>query len=231
MKTTNHTSKLASPAALLAAAALGLLPFFAGCTATENHVIATTATVIGVELSQSPTTTSPQAKLGYNRAEFAYVPTNRNVKKDESSATGAEQSADVIMELRYDGIFSNTGGIYQRLAVGSNAVKQRGAAYMFARDNKGEIKPETAAAIEKALDDGAVLDVDQNRRRDKLRQAYEKTKSDKPDSIGKFDEAVAPGFASFTAFLIGNPTAEQITVARTKLEADADIKKILSEIK
>ena len=56
--------------------------------------------------------------------------------------------ADVLMELKFSNIFSiNTSGIYQRLAIGKTAVSQQGAAYMFARDQKGNLDPETAKAI------------------------------------------------------------------------------------
>ncbi len=122
----------------------------AGC-ATDS-VIATTATVIGVELSENPATHVPVAKLGYNRAEFAYVPTNRS---DESPGkrSGAPEVADVIMELKYAGIFSwgKEGGIYLRLAVEPNAVKQPGAAYIFARDAGGAIEAEAARSIGEAF--------------------------------------------------------------------------------
>jgi hypothetical protein len=43
-----------------------------------------------------------------------------------------------------------TSGIYQRLAVGSTAVTQPGAAFMFAKGAGGELDPQTAAAVEKA---------------------------------------------------------------------------------
>ena len=107
----------------------------------ENHVLATTGTIIGVEIAQNPANAgTPHAKLGYNRSEFAYVPTNRQ-KKEDGTASGAEESTDVIMELKYSGLFSfgSDGGIYQRLAVGKNAVASPGAAVMFLRANDGTV--------------------------------------------------------------------------------------------
>jgi hypothetical protein len=134
-----------------------------GCAATKDHyVIAATGTVIGVEIAQNPVNQSPQAKLGYNRSELAIVPTNRGLcvwnnttSKWECSGPGpqgsggAKDSTDVLMELRYGGIFSLGVGsvIYQRLAVGSTAVKQPGAAFMFAKDAQGSIDNDVAGAV------------------------------------------------------------------------------------
>lgn len=123
-----------------------------GCTETKHVVIAATETTIGVNLSQSPATSSPQAKLGYNRAEIALVPSNRNMGTDSkgSLGNGAPDVPDVMMELRYGGIFDvgSSSGIYQRLAVGNTAVKQPGASLMFAKDNAGTVSAESAKALE-----------------------------------------------------------------------------------
>lgn len=122
-----------------------------GCGEKQGYsVLAATGTVIGVEVSQNPATQSPQAKLGYNRGELAFVPTNRNGGKDAGgSHNGARDSANVLMELRYGGIFDlgESSGIYQRLAVGDIAVAQQGAAVMFAKDADGSIKSEAASAL------------------------------------------------------------------------------------
>jgi hypothetical protein len=127
--------------------------FLSGCEKQGYSVLAATGTVIGVEVSQNPATQSPQAKLGYNRAELAFVPTNRSGNKDATGyKNGATDTGEVIMELRYGGIFDTGGssGIYQRLAVGKTAVQQPGAKYMFAKDEDGTLSPEVAKAI--ALD-------------------------------------------------------------------------------
>ena len=60
------------------------------------------------------------------------------------------------MELRFSNIFSGIfnpdyGGIYERLAVGETAVEQPGAAFMFARDQKGGIGSSTASEIAKSF--------------------------------------------------------------------------------
>jgi hypothetical protein len=125
-------------------------------------VLAVTGTNIGVDISQNPATQSPQAKLGYQRTELAIVPTNRstqadpfstNAGKDSASHGGAKDVANVIMELRYGGIFDTgpSSGIYQRLAVGTEAVRQPGASLMFAKDVDGKISNDTANAL-KALE-------------------------------------------------------------------------------
>lgn len=121
-----------------------------GCAETSHSIIAATETTIGVNISQNPATDSPQAKLGYNRAELAIVPTNRSKSKEAGTVkNGAKDVADVLMELRYGGIFDtgSTSGIYQRLAVGSTAVIQPGADVMFAKDSAGIVSNNSVAAL------------------------------------------------------------------------------------
>lgn len=126
-----------------------------GCTETRHMVVAATETTIGVNVSQNPATSSPQAKLGYNRAELAIVPSNRNmgVLSDNSKGNGAPDVPDVVMEIRYSGIFDwgSGSGIYQRLAVGKNAVEQPGASLMFAKDTKGNLTSEATNAVMQAI--------------------------------------------------------------------------------
>ena len=131
---------------------IGMLGSMYGCTNNRHAVIAVTGTNIGVEISQNPANQSPQAKLGYQRSEVAIVPSNRSGGIEPAGTStvghGASDVADVLMELKFSNIFSiNTSGIYQRLAIGKTAVSQQGAAYMFARDQKGNLDPETAKAI------------------------------------------------------------------------------------
>jgi len=110
---------------------------------TQPRVLSATGTIIGVEIAQNPQSQLYQAKLGYNRAELAVVPMNTNTHK----------VPNVIMELRYQSIFSfSDAGIYQRLAIGDEAVSQPGAAFMFAKTPKGEISPGTAEAVAKSVE-------------------------------------------------------------------------------
>jgi hypothetical protein len=121
-----------------------------GCAATRHAVVAATGTSIGVEIAQNPANQTPHAKLGYQRAEVAIVPTNRAAGADPGAlGKGAAETTNVLMELRYSGIFSTgeRSGIYQRLAVGKKAVKQPGAAVMFLKDHKGEVDEQAAAAL------------------------------------------------------------------------------------
>ena len=134
-----------------------------GCTNTQHQVLAATGTVIGIDISQDPATGAPHAKIGYDRAELAVVPTNRSLcTKEKNSAepkctelqgSGAKDTTDVLMELRFKSAFTFNGdaGIYQRLAVGAKAVGQPGAAFMLAKDASGELKPETARAVANAI--------------------------------------------------------------------------------
>ncbi len=125
---------------LLASLAVLLL---AGCAAIDrNYVVTGTGTVIGVQIAENPATQLYEAKLGYARAEVALVPTN---------------GVSVLMELRYSGIFTRDGGIYQRLAVGDVAVKQPGASFMFAKDAKGTISTNAIEAISKKLESSVPL--------------------------------------------------------------------------
>jgi hypothetical protein len=140
-------------------------------TPTTNHyVIASTGTVIGVEVSQNPANQTPQAKLGYDRAELALVPTARptcTIANDNSAvncapATGdhVKDVPDVLMELRYGGIFDlgASSGIYQRLAVGQTAVSRPGAEVLFARNSDGDLQPGTLQALAISSHDALALD-------------------------------------------------------------------------
>ena len=109
------------------------LVLLCGCGAIRNgYVVSGTGTILGVQIAENPATQLYEAKFGYARAEVALVPTN---------------GPAVIMELRYSGIFSRSGGIYQRLAVGNAAVSQPGAALMFAKDADGNISSNAIQAI------------------------------------------------------------------------------------
>ena len=138
------------------------MTFTSACKGRDHYVVASTGTVVGVELSQNAASQTPQGKLGYNRAEVAIVPTNRGTCTSNSSGTqtctastgaGATDAADVLMELKYGGIFdfSASSGIYQRLAVGGIAVKQPGASLMFAKGADGELNPAAAIQVNDAI--------------------------------------------------------------------------------
>lgn len=159
-----------------------LLP---GC-ATNHSVIAITGTVIGVEIAQNQTTGSPSAKLGYNRAEFVVVPVTNNFVPD------------VLSELSYNSIFSTANSsIYQRLAVGSTAVSQAGAAVMFARDPSGTLSPQAANAVSSAFDKTAPVQADVEALKVPLGRKY----SAAADKTAWDDLAKRHGYGSFALFL------------------------------
>jgi len=108
-----------------------------GCQAiNHNYVVSGTGTLIGLQIAENPATQLYSAKFGYARAETALIPTN---------------GPPVLMELRYSGIFSRSGGIYQRLAVGTEAVQQPGAAFMFAKDADGNLSTNVVEAITRKM--------------------------------------------------------------------------------
>lgn len=119
------------------------------CTATGgNSVVTATGTTIGLAVGQAPQGAGVETVLGYKRAEFAYVPTNR--KESASDGKGARDSANVLMELHYGG--TTNSSIYQRLAVGDIAVAQAGATAMFIRNSQGSVDAQATRALNKIKD-------------------------------------------------------------------------------
>ena len=112
-----------------------------GCKSLQHNVLVTTATVFGVSLAENPSTQLYEAKFGYARTEFAFVPGDTN-------CPGVVP--DVIMELRLDSVFKG-GLVYQRLAVGKNAVMQPGASLMFAKDSSGTLNSNAVTAISQKI--------------------------------------------------------------------------------
>jgi len=206
---------------------LAVLLLLAGCQSTRYAVLAATGTNIGVEVSQNPATQSPQAKLGYQRSEFAIVPTNRSgdVSSKDSHGQGAVDLADVVMELRYGGIFDlgPTSGIYQRLAVGKDGVNQPGASFMFAKDAGGRLDPATAAEVAKAH--AAVQTISAPSAAVESEKAVLRVKREalrgNAAEIAKFDIAAkAAGYADFDTFLVATPSSlEKARLIRQSLEA------------
>ncbi len=183
---------------LLISLALG-----SGCTNQRQMVVASTGTVIGLELQQNPANQSPQGKLGYNRAELALVPTNRDATEDAGdSGSGALDVPDVLMEIRFNGIFNSDAGIYQRLAVGKNAVEQPGAASLFLRDQDGKIDEGSVKAL-MALESIQSVDADIRERKAKLAEVY----IENPDMRPTIEAAVTSvGFPNWDSFQDGKPS-------------------------
>ena len=218
---------------------IGMLGSMYGCTNNRHAVIAVTGTNIGVEISQNPANQSPQAKLGYQRSEVAIVPSNRSGGIEPAGTStvghGASDVADVLMELRFSNIFSiNTSGIYQRLAVGKTAVRQRGAAFMFARDQMGNLDSNTADAISRALQSIPEIDEKVLIARSPLTEVYH-TLSGTKEKKDLFDKAAqTQGYADFESFVLNKPsepTVDQVNKVREKLEEDNEIKTELAKLK
>jgi len=91
---------------------------------------------LGFKVGQNPTTQMYNAELGYVRLETAVVPLTNTV-----------EVPDVITEMKFDGLFSASGGFHQRLAVGKTACGQNASVLMFSRDSKGvlQLDPKTAS--------------------------------------------------------------------------------------
>lgn len=190
-----------------------------GCLPARHSVVASTGTVIGLEIAQNPASQMYQAKLGYNRAELAVVPSNRSSDKGEASTGGgASDTADVVMELNYANIFSlSQSGIYQRLAVGKFAVSQPGAAFMFAKGKDGVLDPQVASSVAKAIQSIPVSDPDVVSLKVPLAKDYAAKKASEKE---RFDAAAkAEGFASFEAFLMDTATtAAQVNAVAKRLQ-------------
>lgn len=122
---------------LISLAIIGAASFvLIGCE-NLHSVVTTTQTGLGVSVSENPSTQLYEARLGYFRNEFAFVPGDTN---------HPGTVPDVLLEIRLENIFKG-GLVYQRLAVGKNAVTQPGASLMFAKDPKGQISTNVLGVI------------------------------------------------------------------------------------
>jgi hypothetical protein len=206
--------------------ALSLVPF--GCAAVQDHVLATTTTVIGVQIHQKDGDKTPELKIGYARSEFTFVPT---------PSGNPRNSAEVLMEINAQGNFglgvAYQGGVYQRLAVGQIAVTQPGAAFMMAKNSNGTLDVNTANAVSQALQNIPETPGDALAAREPLRKAYLALSSTKKAVFDAAVKAVAPDYGTFSNFLIGDPkppNLETVKKVRQELEKDKEIKTKLDEI-
>ena len=177
-----------------------------GCT-NLHSVITSTQTGLGVSISENPSTQLYEMRFGYFRNEFAFVPGDTN---------HPGTVPDVLMEIRMENILKG-GLVYQRLAVGSNAVMQPGAALLFSKGANGDADPRTVAMV---LKQTPAPDAQATSEKLPLAQAYQQAADKAPwDAAAK-----ALGYASFSGFLT-NPT---LTVADVfKMKAALQAAKIL----
>lgn len=126
--------------------ALGL----ASC-ANQTCVLVSSTTGIGLDIDYNPQTQMPHAKLGYIRNELVLAPTNRAAKgyPETGREEGAPDVPNIIVEFNFANFFTFWGdsGIYQRIAIGDEAVTQPGAAVMFAKDPAGKLDDKAVEAI------------------------------------------------------------------------------------
>ena len=102
----------------------------AGCAA-PNSIVTTAQSVLGISVAENPATQLYEARAGIVLNQIAVVPCGTN-------SAGGLVVPDVIQEFRVNNLFAG-GLVYQRLAVGANAVNQPGAAMMFAKDSSGKL--------------------------------------------------------------------------------------------
>lgn len=106
---------------------LGLV-LLTGCHTPLNCVVVGSGTTLGFDVSESPATQTPQATLAYKRVEIAVVPVTTN-----------GVVPDVLMDFSFKSdLFSSSGGIYSRIAIGPNATTHAPAALMMAKTRAGQ---------------------------------------------------------------------------------------------
>jgi hypothetical protein len=208
-------------AAPLVVGILAIAAALSGCASQGYSVIASTATTLGVSIAQQPANGAPDAVLGYKRAEFAFVPTNRNSGTDAGkNGDGAKDSANVIMELRYSG--TSNSGIYQRLAVGNIAVAQNSANILFAKAEDGTLNAEAANAL-KSIRGIPAEDLTSNAAKALLSKKYHSyVSTSATDNVAKFNAAAilngySNGFGSFASEQ--NTPLDKVKAVQTSLEA------------
>jgi hypothetical protein len=139
----------------------------------RENVLASTQTVVGLQLAQNPQTQGYEARAGFARQELFIVPTSKRVAydsrgevpprvrtfaadgtpiRDEHAATGDDPSRtpEVLGEIMVDGAvgLDPAGkplnvGVYQRLAVGPRAVASPAAERLLSRNIAGSVAPAT----------------------------------------------------------------------------------------
>lgn len=176
---------------------LALAAALCGCT-NLHSVITSTQTGLGVSISENPSTQLYEMRFGYFRNEFAFVPGDTN---------HPGTVPDVLMEIRMENILKG-GLVYQRLAVGPNAVTQPGAALLFAKGADGSADPNIAAALLRQTPSPAA---EATAAKLPLAQAYQKAADKAPfEAVAK-----SAGYETFSAFLT-NSTLTTADVLKVK---------------
>jgi hypothetical protein len=124
--------------------------FLVGCSTPQSCILVENTTGIGLVVKENPKTQMYEFWMSYINSVFGLVPTNRGWNKDVPAyGDGAKDTGNVIFETNFSNWFCfwNSQGIYQRVAIGDDAVKQPGAVAMFARNSSGNISNETIQAL------------------------------------------------------------------------------------
>lgn len=125
-----------------------------GCK-NVNCVASNTATGIGVKFGYNPINNLPEGQVAFLHSANLIVPTNR-VSDDTDKAVygnGATDSVDVLSEIMFTSFFAfwnSNPTIYERLAVGKNAVNTPGAIAMMSKSIDGKLSTQAVEAL-KAL--------------------------------------------------------------------------------
>lgn len=139
----------------------------------RENVLASTQTVVGLQLAQNPQTQGYEARAGFSRQELFIVPTSKRVAydsggevpprarsfaadgtpiRDDAGVTSDDPSRtpEVLGEIMVDGAVGLdpagkplSVGVYQRLAVGPRAVSSPAAERLLARGVGGSVAPAT----------------------------------------------------------------------------------------
>lgn len=168
-----------------------------GCATLQDKIFVGTGTVLGFELGQNPATQMVSARLGYVRNEFAVVPTN---------------GVDVLTELQFKNV-TGSGGLYQRMAVGKEAIKS--SLFMFAKDTQGNLDPQTADAVSRAVSGIPAANASGTAAKIPLAEAY-RTSAERT----KYDTvAQSLGYLNYESFLLNTSlTADQVQAMRSALK-------------
>ena len=137
---------------LLGVLCFGMILVMATGCRNINCVVANADTGIGIKFDYNPTTNLPQGQVAFLHASNIIVPTNRVSDDTAKVATGngASDSVDVISEISFTSFFAfwnSNPTIYERLAVGKNAVNAPGAVAMMAKSSSGSLTQQAVDAI------------------------------------------------------------------------------------
>lgn len=132
-----------------------LIVVLLGCS-SQTCVMSQQARGIGIRASYSAQTQLPEFWFGYIGQSLVLVPTNREAdttsegyRGGAGDKGGAKDTTDVLTDFSIRNFFAfwEGQGIYERVAVGKNAVEA--AKYMMLRDGNGQIDANTIDAVNK----------------------------------------------------------------------------------